>query len=84
MDWILCSDHFSETRDRQYRISRAVVGGKAVYAAWKRILRYEGCLLAGDQNSKYVYMPLCCTDSLSEARAACEKDVMDGRDLAED
>lgn len=32
-------------------------------------------MLAGDTNSKYVYMPILYTDSLSEACLACEKDA---------
>lgn len=74
MDWIQRSDYFSETEDRRYRISQAQVGGKWVYTAWKRIKREEDSMSAG-ADPGYGYIPILYTNSLSEARLACEKDA---------
>lgn len=65
MQWVPLSENLEETTGRNYRITRAVLNGEAVYTAWKRVVQ---------SNRRSQWIPLLYTRLKTAARAACLMD----------
>lgn len=67
MDWKRQDKYHFESDNHRYRVSLAFVHGRCVYTAWRRVSRVGEPIWVGHA--------LLYTDSLEQAKAACEEDA---------
>lgn len=68
MDWIKISQYLMEEAGRSYRITVALLNGRSVYTAWKRVVTDE--ILFGTTR-KTIWIPLAYADDSGFAQKAC-------------